>query len=85
MRRPMGIDVSLTMPSDAGTEDAIVERLFSAGLDVDTALRLARDDTPMATLLHEAIELLDRAVQRARSEAIGRQSPQEPPRVESVH
>lgn len=75
--------MSLTMPPEGGTEDAIVERLFSAGPDVHTALRLVRD-TPTATLLLEAIDLVDRAVRRVRTEAFDRRSRQEPQRVEPV-
>lgn len=75
--------MSLAMTPGDGSEDAIIDRLFSAGLDVHMALRLVRDIST-ATLLHEAVDLLDRAVRRVRNEAFDRQS-REPQPVEPVH
>ena len=50
------------------TENAIIERLFSASLELHAALRLVRDE-PTTTLLHEATDLLDRAIRRLRDQA----------------
>ena len=78
------LGMSVTMPSGSLTEDTIIERLFSAGLDVHTALRLV-GDTPTATLLHEAIDRLDRVVRQVRLEALDRRSQLEPQPVAPVH
>ena len=71
------------MAPGSTTEDAIIERLFSAGLDMHTALALG-DDALTMTLLHEATDLLDRVVRRVRDEAFDRRSQSVPQPVASV-
>ena len=54
-------------------ENAIIERLFSASLELHAALRLVPDE-PTTTLLHEATDLLDSAICRLRDQAFDHQS-----------
>ena len=60
-----------TARPDGEAENAIMERLFNAGLDLHAALRLVRDG-PTTTLLHEATDLLDSAIRRLRDQAFDR-------------
>ena len=67
-------------PAEPGVnaKSTAIERLFCAGLEMHAALGLVHD-APTATLLHEAVNLMDCAIRRVRNQAFDQQA-QEPPR-----
>lgn len=69
----MAVTVS---PGDMA-ENAIIHRLFSASLEIHSALQLVHDD-PATQLLHHAIDDLDRAIKQARDQAFGQLFPLRP-------
>lgn len=66
-----------TVRPGGAAENAIIEKLFSLGLDLNTALRLLRDE-PTAALLHEAADLLESAIRRIRDQALDHHLQQRP-------
>lgn len=58
----------LTVPSGDCAESAIIHRLFSASMEIHSALQLVHDD-PTTELLRYAIDNLDQAIKQVRDQA----------------
>lgn len=63
--------VFTALPGD-NAESVIIQRLFSASMDIHSALQLVQDAST-TMLLHEAIDRLDHAIIQVRNQAFAEQ------------
>lgn len=59
--------MAVTVSPGGVAENAIVHRIFSASLEIHSALQLVHDG-PAAELLHQAIDTLDQALRQVRDQ-----------------